>query len=89
MVTIIISQGIRIGLLTIPEIIYVHCRRGHSQVKNIVKSERSTKWSFCTTVNILSVDISQVIRYVVIDRIIAFLRNKIYVSLVIYNSDDL
>ena len=64
MVTIIISQEIR--LLTIPEIIYVHCRRGHIQV-NIVYSERSTKWLFYTTVNILSVDISQVIRYVVID----------------------
>ena len=50
MVTIIISQEIRI--LTIPKILYVHCRCGHSQV-NIV--------------NILSVDISQVIRYVVID----------------------
>ena len=64
MVKIIISQEIRI--LTIPEITYVHCRRGHSQV-NVVNSERSTKLSFCTTVKILSVDISQVIRYVVID----------------------
>ena len=40
MVTIIVSQEIRI--LTIPEIIYVHCRRGHSHV-NIVNSERSNK----------------------------------------------